>query len=637
MFIMMCRNYRGVFSVKKIFSIIVLAVLSASFAFSAEKDEQIIYAMLMNQIQYSLLTVQHYKSRAVLEKEYDNIICKIDKTKLADENGDAIEAYSNLLETLTELKLSENEKQFLSLQAEKERKQAVNKILTGSASAVGMAAIAFANGNPLQAVSGLLFTGVSGVFNYRNAVNQTENSLNAELFRISQADIHLLDGERNSLFKTYSRFITKYKIPKKYEIKEDQMKWLVESLDNLDAASKVRLLETKKDIFALFTPFWFELGSAYQEAGNDKKAKECYAEFEKQKKKYSIIDNDTYYTELAKNMIKMCHDSDKMNKIKPYIEIIEADQTVASENENRLYLAHLYYSLGEEESAREKLRLIMDDSREYVAAAREFYELIEVESVNKARKKAKNADRNDSLARAMIFVPSAQIAQKEEENTSLMGKAKNVASSVYSFLTNSSPVISDSPLSIEFAFASDSAAKSLSLTTDKGNTFYANADTSTGANRFVFDDGVLKILAEASYFDLEIIYQDSRAVQSRYSCDLLTGDECSAMYAMLYVLENAGLTTPSLDELDVKTLSLSCVSLSKDASFKKMTDREKQDAIESAVAKARKNYLASPYNYYRDVARISNNIALSYSLTAIKDAGTVYTFSKYGDTVAKER
>ena len=151
------------FFISRKITLILVLFLALFGAQANEKDDQIIYAMLMNQIQYSLLTVQHYKSRAVLEKEYDNIICKIDKTKLADENGDAIEAYSNLLETLTELKLSENEKQFLSLQAEKERKQAVNKILTGSASAVGMVAIAFANGNPLQAVSGLLFTGVSGV------------------------------------------------------------------------------------------------------------------------------------------------------------------------------------------------------------------------------------------------------------------------------------------------------------------------------------------------------------------------------------------------------------------------------------------------------------------------------------------
>ena len=618
---------------KKYISLLIVFILCLQSALCSEKDDQIIYAMLMNQIQYSLLTVQHYKSRTVLKKEYDNIICKIDKTKLADENGDAIEAYSNLLDTLTELKLSENEKQFLTIQAEKEKKQAVNQILTGSASAVGMAAIAFAGGNPVSAVSGLLFTGVSGVFNYRNAVNATENSLNASLFRISQNDIHLLDGERNSLFKTYSRFITKYKIPKKYEIKEDQMKWLVEALDNLDAQSKVRLLETKKDIFALFTPFWFELGSAYQAVGNEKKAKECYAEFEKQKRKYSIIDNDSYYTELAKNMIKMCHDTDKMGKIKPYVDIIEADQTVANENENRMYLAELYYSLGEEEKAREKLRLVMDDGREFVARAREFYTLIDAYKEVSSRKKIKEPSVNESIARSMIFAPDGKIIDAVEEDSSIMGMAKNVANSVYSFFTNTASQTPDATLMIELPFYAQSAPKTLCVKNEAGNVFYADLEVVNGTNCFVFADGILKILDGANYFDIELGYEDGRYIEARYSCYLCTINETAALYSMLAILKNAGLALPELDELDIRSLVSDCVAFSKDASFKKKSDREKQVMIEDSIAKARRSYLLSPYSYYREVSRISENITFCYALQSVKDFGKSYTFSKYGDVV----
>ena len=70
------------FFISRKITLILVLFLALFGAQANEKDDQIIYAMLMNQIQYSLLTVQHYKSRAVLEKEYDNIICKIDKTRL---------------------------------------------------------------------------------------------------------------------------------------------------------------------------------------------------------------------------------------------------------------------------------------------------------------------------------------------------------------------------------------------------------------------------------------------------------------------------------------------------------------------------------------------------------------------------
>ena len=96
-------------------------------------DDQIIYAMLMNQIQYSLQAIKYYKSKIILEQEYDNIICKIDKSKLKYEKDEAINAYSNMLTTLTSCKLQENQRIFIIKQAEKEKSEAIYKSLNGTA------------------------------------------------------------------------------------------------------------------------------------------------------------------------------------------------------------------------------------------------------------------------------------------------------------------------------------------------------------------------------------------------------------------------------------------------------------------------------------------------------------------------
>lgn len=288
---------------RKILLTLILIFQSITNIFAAENDKRIVYAMLMNQIQFSLQTIQHYQNRYVLNQEYENIICKIDKQKLKlDKNDDeeAIIAYSNMLTTLTYLTLQENEKLFVKQQAEKEKSEAIYKSLSGTGTSVGFAAVAFASGNYAQAVSGIVFGGVSGAFSYRDAVNTVENQENRELFKLEQKTLETINMQKNFLWTTYARYITKYNIPKQYEIKQDQMLWLVETLDTKDAASKVRLLEEKKSVFSIFTPYWYELGSAYQTIGNYSEAKECYAEFERQKSLYSIIDNDTYYTELAK-------------------------------------------------------------------------------------------------------------------------------------------------------------------------------------------------------------------------------------------------------------------------------------------------------------------------------------------------
>ena len=588
-----------------------------------EKDDQIIYAMLMNQIQYSLLTVQHYQSRVVLEKEYDNIICKIDKTRLVD--SEAVEAFGNLLDTITDLKLGENEKQFLQIQAEKERKQAVYKTLNGAASSVGLAAVAFAGGNGVQAVSGLLFTGVSAVFNYRNAVNSIENSLNANLFRISQSDLRLIDSERNSLFKTYSRFITRYKIPKKYEIKEDQMKWLVESLDSLDAESKVRLLETKRDIFELFTPFWFELGSAYQKTGNEKKARECYEEFEKQKKKYSIIDNDTYYTELAKNMIELSGGAKKANgTAKKYAEIVENDRTVASENQNRLYLAELYYAWGDVKRAKEKLRLIMDDSRDYVFASHELYTLID------ASEKGKETEAlNELISRAVILAVETEENTGEKSDSSLLGKVKNAASSVYSRFVSES---TSSTLSLELPFSFDDTPSVLSA--KKGsNTFNSLKSEEGGIDRFVFSDSAEKIVPKSGEIKIEMFFAGGETVSAVYDCAFFGAEEVRAMDTVSAILENAGLSRPDLSELDARSFAAKCTALTKDAGFKKKADAEKLKAAEAIVSDCRRSFLRTPYAYCSSVSRIAENAAIFYALTSVSDGKKSYTFSKYGDAI----
>ncbi len=611
------------FFIPKKITLILVLFLALFGAQANEKDDQIIYAMLMNQIQYSLLTVQHYKSRAVLEKEYDNIICKIDKTRLVD--SDCVEAYGNLLDTLTDLKLGENERQFLTIQAEKERKQAVNKILSGAPSAVGMAAVAFAGGNPAQAVTGLLFTGVSSVFNYRNTVNSIENSLNANLFRISQSDLRAIDSERNSLFKTYSRFITRYKIPKKYEIKEDQMKWLVEALDTLDANSKARLLETKKDIFALFTPFWFELGSAYQEIGNEKKARECYAEFEKQKKKYSIIDNDTYYTELAKNMILLLGDGEKVaGGAKKYIEIIEADQTVASENQNRMYLAELYYASGNIEKAEENLRLIMDDSREYLWAAHELYTLIE------AGNTGKDKTRNDTISRALISAVEYEAAEeKSTQAQSLMDKVKNAANSVYSYF-QSGP--EDAALVLELPFSAENAPKILSIVC-RGNTFTSEKRLEGGIAQFAFIDSASKIIPQSGEIAVEMYFEDGTQISAVYDCAFFGADETKAADTVLSVLENAGFLNTDLSALDARSFFEKSLALTKNSNFKKMTDTEKLKRAEEILEESRRVSLKAPFVYCRTLSRIGENTAIYYALKSITNGTKTYTFSKYGDAL----
>ena len=153
-------------------------------------DEQIVYVMLMNQLQYSLQAIQYYANKFVLEQEYNNIICKIDKSRLKDENGDAVAAYSNMLSTLTECKLQENQRIFIKQQFEKESSEAIYKSLSGTVLPAIASLYQVGNGvakgqsvaHMISGVISLGYTGVSTVFNYKDTVNMLNNKFNKEFF-----------------------------------------------------------------------------------------------------------------------------------------------------------------------------------------------------------------------------------------------------------------------------------------------------------------------------------------------------------------------------------------------------------------------------------------------------------------------
>ena len=72
---------------------------------------------------------------------------------------------------------------------------------------------------------------------------------------------------------------------------------------NKEKLNNLRVLE-ESHRFDNFPPFWYELGSAYQNDNNYSAARKAYTKFE-QLQNNTIITYDKYYVELAKNMISL--------------------------------------------------------------------------------------------------------------------------------------------------------------------------------------------------------------------------------------------------------------------------------------------------------------------------------------------
>ncbi len=364
---------------KKFVSLILL-VLVAFSCFSQQRggiteDEKIQFAMLMNQVQYTTSSIILNKDRELLDQEFDFIINQIDKSKLYDYTIRS--SYTNLLDTLKDLKLNENEKRFVMEQNEREKKQAYTKALSSFGS------IFNAGFSPISLITSLAYTGISAGLNIMSAKNEADNKLKEQLFKIEQKELEKIDESRINLFSAYTDVITSYNIPVKYEISETEMKDFIEQLVKKQDNCKdlIRILEGKKTKFELFPVFWFQLGAQYQLDENYVKALECYDKFESLKRKYSYLRTDPYYICVAKNKIEILKKQEFQKNqllIVKYLKIIEDNLIPENGAENRVFLASNYFEVGQNERAKELLRLNIARN-EYYAISADMLALIEYE------------------------------------------------------------------------------------------------------------------------------------------------------------------------------------------------------------------------------------------------------------------
>ena len=351
------------------------------------QKEQLITAL--NYVEFSTAQIKTHQNRIVVDREFDFVINKIKRNIFIDPR--LINTYSSLLQNLTELKLQENERAFYQKQAEKQRKQAIFNAFQSFGSV-------FVPGRtPLQMVASLAYTGTSAFFNYKRAVNSVDNALDQQTFNIDQNQLRVIDDQRTQLFNNSTALLSQYRLDEKSYTHENFMEKFITVLQmsgNKEKLNNLRVLEESQR-FDNFPPFWYELGSAYQNDNNYSAARKAYTKFE-QLQNNTIITYDKYYVELAKNMISLIAGSgsteaknkqlrENKNEVYKYLAIIE-EQT-SRENtfdviDKNYYMAQIYYVLGDTEKAVKSLEEnigLGDSGKDYLGSSKFLLKIIKTE------------------------------------------------------------------------------------------------------------------------------------------------------------------------------------------------------------------------------------------------------------------
>ena len=176
-------------TIKQGFICIILLINCISIFSQSSKiseDEKIQFAMLMNQVQYSISNIEKTMDKEILTQEFDFIINQIDKSKLYEPTIERM--YTDLLESLKNCTLSENERTFIIEMNERERKQAYTKALSSFGSVFN------AGFSPVSLVTSIAYAGISANLNIANEKYEADNKLKQQIFKIDKEELKMKEA-----------------------------------------------------------------------------------------------------------------------------------------------------------------------------------------------------------------------------------------------------------------------------------------------------------------------------------------------------------------------------------------------------------------------------------------------------------
>lgn len=350
----------------KILLLLLTITFASSYANELTFNQQKQLISNLNYLQYSTARIKMSENKAIAEDIYYSIINEL-KIEFIN-NRDLNFQYSEFLEKCKNLKLTQDEKDFIKQLNEKQQKSAYLSAFSnfGSVFVPGQ--------SPQQMVASLVYTTVANAAAIANQKNQLKMQLDKDMFYLNQKIVGDIFDMQTSLFATSAKLLGGKN--SEGRINENSMNMFLKAInlptfkERKNALSEQQLQQN----LSYFPPYWFELGNTYQNLGETSEAIKCYDKF-MALKNTDIIHKDKYYVNLIKNRIQIILGTNSSNiltnaithkaEILNYIELLKANYLDSESGEKNSYLAKIYYLIGETESSLQCLNYIIESKSIY--------------------------------------------------------------------------------------------------------------------------------------------------------------------------------------------------------------------------------------------------------------------------------
>ena len=335
-------------------------IKSGTFDFN---DPKIKTAYALNLCTVSVSQIIDYNDIVILEQEYDAILNNLNLEQMPKDEA-LLKVLKQLLDTITYFRMQEGDKKFIDREYQNKMKNAIW-------SAIPKMGFILAGGNPITLAVSLASQIGVGYMNYRKTKAENKFAYEREMWQLHRAAIEQFNGLRRELFDTAWRLVDAYDIPDAYRLTERQVKQYNEILMDPDVFRRYERLDTIKDKFIAYPPFWYFFGNTANELWKVtegelsdyyfKAAKNCFEVFVRSFKACDLLRENQVASSCALEYIDLL-DFNVPDERKKMEELIRFALDYSGNANDVLQLcAFSYLRIGDAKSASKLLRQLVNE------------------------------------------------------------------------------------------------------------------------------------------------------------------------------------------------------------------------------------------------------------------------------------
>ena len=224
-------------------------------------DKKMNAAYALNLCTVSVSQIIDYDDLNVMEQEYDAILNNLNLENMPHDEA-LLNILKQILDTITFFRIQEGDRRIVDLKYRQKMRDAIW-------SAVPNFGLVLATANPIPMLISLASQVGIGYMNYRKTKSENNLDYEEQKWKLQRTAMEQLNGLQRELLDTAWRLADTYGFEDELRLSEKQIKHYDSILMDDNALRKYDRLDSIKDNFAAYPPFWYYLGNTANEIYRD--------------------------------------------------------------------------------------------------------------------------------------------------------------------------------------------------------------------------------------------------------------------------------------------------------------------------------------------------------------------------------